>query len=278
MAKLRDLIGEQFGLLTVIRRADNDEQGRVCWVCMCDCGNPNPRIVRGQNLINGKTISCGCIKRKKEAKNLVGMKFGMLSVISRAEDNIGNDGKNVIMWNCVCECGNKTIVDGRSLKKGHTKSCGCLQGEHHNDSSHILGKTRLYRIWTNMKQRCYNPNNSNFKNYGAKGVTICEEWKNSYTKFKEWATNNGYNDTLTVDRINVNDNYYPENCRWISLREQENNKSVNHFITFNGETLTLAEWNRKLGFKRGVLEYRLKKGWDIEKAITTPLMNRHKSC
>ena len=259
MAKLKNLIGQKFGMLTVVGRADNDGK-RVCWICKCDCGNPIPRVVRAQNLLNGKTTSCGCTQRKRERENLIGQKFGMLTVLSQANDKVRSDGYHIAIWNCVCDCGNEIIVSSSTLKSGHTKSCGCLQGEHHNDSNHRTGKTRLYRIWGDMKQRCYNENNSSFKNYGGRGIGICDEWKQSYIKFKEWALQNGYDDNLTIERINVNGSYCPENCKWATQLEQANNTRANRMITFNGETLTLAQWNKKLGFKRGVLEYRFRKG------------------
>ena len=274
MAKLKNLIGQKFGMLTVIDRADNDGK-RVCWTCICDCGNPIPRVVRAQNLLNGNTTSCGCTQRQRGREDLIGQKFGMLTVLAQANDKIRSDGTHIVMWHCMCDCGNEIIVNSGTLKSGHTKSCGCLQGEHHNDSNHKTGKTRLYRIWGDMKQRCYNKNNLNFKNYGGRGIVICDEWKNSYIKFKEWAIKNGYNDDLTIEITDVNGNYCPENCKWATQLEQANNTRTNRMITFNGETLTWTQWNKKLGFKRGVLEYRLKKGWSIEKALTTPLLKNH---
>jgi hypothetical protein len=269
MAKLKDLMGQKFGKLTVIGRAENDSQGRAMWICKCDCGNPEYKIVRSQHLIRGSVLSCGCLQRERE--DLTGQKFGMLTVISMAEDRIKSNGNNVSRCKCKCDCGNETIVDASALKSKHTQSCGCLQGEHHNDSRHDIGKTRLYRIWGDMKQRCYNPNNDNFKHYGARGIEICSEWKDSYSSFKEWAINNGYADNLSIDRIDTNGNYEPQNCRWSTEEDQANNTRTNRLISFNGETLTLSQWRKRLGFKRGVLEYRLNHGWDLEKAFYTPV-------
>lgn len=269
MAQLKNLIGQQFGRLTVVERADNDSQGRARWVCKCCCGNIELIIVRSQHLIRGSVKSCGCLQTERE--NLIGQKFGRLTVISRAEDIINKSGKHIYMWNCICECGKNTVVNSSSLKRGHTKSCGCLCGEHHDDSSHKKGKIRLYRIWQDMKQRCTNQNNKNYKNYGARGISVCDEWKNSYTSFKEWAMNNGYAENLSIDRIDVNGNYEPSNCKWSTQEDQANNMRTNRLISFNGETLTLSQWRKRLGFKRGVLEYRLKHGWDLEDAFYTPV-------
>ena len=269
MAKLKNLIGQKFGRLLVVDRAENDEYGRAMWICSCDCGNQELIIVRSQHLIRGSIKSCGCLSRERE--DLTGQRFHKLVVLSSAQDHIKPNGYRVAQWNCKCDCGNLTVVDGTSLKNGHTKSCGCLQGDHHMDSSHIDGRSRLYRIWQNMKQRCYNPNNDNFQNYGGRGVLVCDDWKESYIKFKTWALNNGYQDTLSLDRIDVNGNYDPLNCRWSTVVEQANNTRTNRNITYNNETLTLSQWRKRLGFKRGVLEYRLNKGWSVERAFTTPV-------
>jgi hypothetical protein len=268
MSKLKNLIGQTFGKLTVIKRAENDPQNRARWYCKCDCGNKNLIIVRSQHLIKGSVKSCGCLLNKRE--DLTGRKFNKLTVI----EPINKDKKYEYKWKCLCDCGNYCIVSASSLKTGHTKSCGCLQGEHHCDSSHIEGRTRLYRIWTNIKQRCLNANNKAYKNYGQRGITICKEWEQSYNSFKQWSLDNGYADNLSIDRIDVNGNYEPSNCRWVNFKTQANNTRVNKLITFNGETLTLAQWRDKMGFKRGVIEYRLQKGWDIEKTLTTPVKQK----
>lgn len=269
MAELKNLIGQKFGKLTVVGRAENDKNGRAKWICKCDCGNPDEIIIRSQHLIRGDTTSCGCEKLKR--KNLIGQVFGKLTVVSSAEDKITKRGTRIQMWNCVCECGNNTIVDSYSLTSGHTKSCGCLQGEHHNDARHDVGRTRLYHIWQDIKQRCFNDKNDNYKNYGGRGITMCDEWANSYMSFKEWSLNNGYEENLSLDRIYVNGNYEPCNCRWATQKTQANNTRTNRLITFNGETLTLSQWRDKLGFKRGVIEYRLNAGWPIEDVMLIPV-------
>ena len=269
MGKLKNLIGQQFGRLTVVKRAENDAQNRARWYCKCDCGNENLIIVRSQHLIRGSIRSCGCLLKERE--DLTGEKFNKLTVI----EPINKDKKYEYKWKCLCDCGNYCIVSSNSLKTGHTKSCGCLQGEHHHDSSHIEGKTRLYRIWTNIKQRCLNPNKKEYNLYGQRGITICKEWKESYNSFKQWSLSNGYADNLSIDRIDVNGNYEPSNCRWTNAKTQANNTRTNKIITFNGETHTLSQWRDKMGFKRGVIEYRLQKGWSIEKTLTTPVKQRN---
>lgn len=136
---------------------------------------------------------------------------------------------------------------------------------------HGLCDTRIYRIWKNMKQRCYNPKNPRYNFYGKIGVKVCDEWKNNFISFYKWSIENGYQDNLTIDRIDVNGNYEPSNCRWITNKEQQFNKHVNHFITYNGETKTLTEWGMELGIDPNTLGTRLSRGWSIEKTLITPV-------
>lgn len=131
-------------------------------------------------------------------------------------------------------------------------------------------KSRLYHIWEDMKNRCLNKNNKRFEQYGGKGVEIFKPW-HEYINFHEWAINNGYKKHLTIDRIDVEGNYEPNNCRWATQKEQANNRSTNVLIEFNGETLTRQQWSERLGFKKHVLKNRLKRGWSVERALTTPL-------
>ncbi len=132
--------------------------------------------------------------------------------------------------------------------------------------------TRLYNIWSAMIGRCETPSAGSYKWYGGKGVSVCPEWRNSYVKFKAWAKENGYKSNLTIDRIDSGKDYCPENCRWVSMKEQQNNRCNNHIITFNGETHTLSQWAEKIGLAPKTLSRRIvDKHWSIEKALTTPL-------
>lgn len=182
---------------------------------------------------------------------------------------------------CLCDCGNYTVVPANRLKSGNTKSCGCLKKE----LSKVNGKknlkhgeinTRLYRIWAGIKKRCYGPYMQDYKNYGGRGITMCDEWRNSYTTFRDWALPHGYRDDLTIDRIDVNGNYEPSNCRWITVKEQCNNTRVNRYITFDGVTKTKTQWAEKYGISSEALGYRLDHvGMDIEEALTTPVESNH---
>lgn len=140
---------------------------------------------------------------------------------------------------------------------------------------HGMTETRLYRIWCSMKVRCYSKTNPRYKEWGGRGITMCAEWKDSFLAFYKWSVENGYNDELTIDRIDNNGNYEPSNCRWATLKEQANNTRRNHFITFNGETHTISEWSERLGIGRGVIKDRIEKlHWTPEQALSIPVLER----
>ena len=186
-------------------------------------------------------------------ESLIGQLFGRLTVIDTAEDLVSKSGYHTVMWRCRCDCGNIVTVRGKCLRQGVTKSCGCLQREELSArvSKHRGFGSRLYAIWNSMRQRCNNPNHKAYKNYGGRGITICDEW-DDYAVFREWAFSAGYDETAprgtyTLDRIDVDSGYSPENCRWASMREQSNNKRNTIFIEYEGETLPLIEWSRRLG-------------------------------
>lgn len=138
------------------------------------------------------------------------------------------------------------------------------------------GNKRLYDIYTTMKQRCYNKNHKKYKHYGGRGIKVCSEWLESYSNFYEWAINNGYSDNLTLDRIDTNGNYEPNNCRWATQKEQQNNKRTNTNITYNGETHNLKQWAEIKGINYKALWKRLHDGWSVERALTTPQKARNK--
>lgn len=140
--------------------------------------------------------------------------------------------------------------------------------------SHGMTNTRLYGIWSNMKTRCYCKTDPHYKRWGGRGIQVCDEWKNSFTSFYQWAVENGYEDTLTIDRIDNDKNYEPSNCRWATLIEQANNTRNSRYYTHNGETHTMAEWSRILGINREVLKDRVfKLGWSFEEAVRTPKLS-----
>lgn len=176
------------------------------------------------------------------------------------------------IWLFECDCKNKTRKEIllSSVKSGHTKSCGCL----HNKDKIIHGlaeKHRLYTTWKNIKQRCYNNNCKQYKNYGGRGIIMCDEWKSDFQKFYDWAIMNGYKNDLTIDRIDNNKFYESTNCRWITIQEQQQSKRNTKSITFNGKSQNISQWEIELCFKKNVLKSRLRRGWSVEKALTTPI-------
>lgn len=201
--------------------------------------------------------------------DLTGRQFGKLKVIARGEDYVSPKGYVAVNWVCQCQCGNTTVVRGCNLKSGATTSCGCERILHPNRITHGGTKTRLYKIWKSMRIRCNDQNDSSYVHYGGRGISICEEW-NDFEAFREWAYSHGYTDNLSIDRIDNNGNYCPENCRWADWITQANNKRHNHFLEYNGEKHTLAEWSRITGIGYHKLKDRINKcGWSVEKSLTT---------
>lgn len=138
-----------------------------------------------------------------------------------------------------------------------------------NNIKHGMSNTKLYERWDSMKSRCYVKNAGNYRRYGGRGITVCDEWKTSFEAFRDWALANGYADNLSLDRIDVNGNYEPSNCRWVTMTEQANNRSNNRLIEFKGVVLTLAEWCDILEIPFYVMHHRLERGWSVERAFTT---------
>lgn len=271
MPKTIDLTGQRFGKWTVLGIAPKDSSGHTMWRCRCDCGTE--KDVLGVHLKRGKSTSCGC----NRSPSLVGQRFGRLTVLSPA----GVIGTSSMRWNCICDCGNKTIVYGHFLKSGHTRSCGCLSAESIAErcTTHGQSDSRLYNIWHGMKSRCYRETDSNYPKYGGRGIQICDQWRFDFGSFYDWSMGHGYADNLSIDRIDNGGNYCPENCRWVDATTQCNNKSNNRLISANGETHTVSEWASILGANNTLLAARLDRGWSDESTINTPfkIYRRHKN-
>lgn len=208
-------------------------------------------------------------------QNIINKKFGRLTVVSlaykvqRYKTN-GQRGGYREFYNCLCDCGNTCVVEKWQLIKGCTKSCGCYKREFAQSSfsTHNLTNHRLYNTWCHMKGRCYNSDNKAYSNYGGRGITVCDEWKNDFQAFYNWAMANGYKEDLTLDRIDVNGNYEPDNCRFTTMKVQQNNKQNHFYITIYNRTQTLAEWceEKKLDYNK--IMARIQSGWTIEDAFT----------
>lgn len=198
-------------------------------------------------------------------RDLTGQTFGRLTAMER----INKNGRAYYL--CQCSCGNVCCVFHSNLTQGFTNSCGCLQREQAADRqrTHNMTGTRIHSIWKAMKDRCFREKCRAYHNYGGRGITICDEWlgENGFLNFYNWAMDSGYRDDLTIDRIDVNGNYCPENCRWATRKEQGNNTRKNHFVTHDGKTMTISQWADHLGVKPSLIMQRLKRGWTDDEAI-----------
>ena len=190
--------------------------------------------------------------KKLEIKQ--GDKFGKWTIIEEIAPKIISN-KPRRMFRCQCECGNIGEVQLSCLRNGHSTSCGCEQKKKASSANtkHGLEKHPLYCTWKNMKKRCNNPNASEYENYGGRGISVCEEWSNSFQNFYNWAINNSWSKELTIDRIDVNENYCPENCRWANIKIQMNNTTKNHYIKYNGDTYTLSTLSEHLNIPYNIV-------------------------
>ena len=206
--------------------------------------------------------------------DLTGQRFGRLTAVEYA----GQGKTKGYLWKCKCDCGNETIVYGYALKSGNTKSCGCLWKEatRAKSTTHGMRHTKLYNVWCGIKKRCYYEKNANYKDYGARGICVCDEWQ-KFEPFMEWALTNGYKEELSIDRIDTNGNYCPENCRWVDRYTQANNRTNSKYLTFNGETHTFAEWSRITAIPYETLRWRTIRGWSSQRALTEPIHRTRKS-
>lgn len=268
MGKSIDLTGKKFGKLVVIRKTEKrDQSGCIMWECRCDCGST--KNVSTNCLNKGTVKSCGCEQNRLE--DLTGMRFGRLTVISLDRYDPKNHSTR---WNCLCDCGTEKSVFASCLKSGGTTSCGCYSSEQKSKRSRTHGfgnENRLYRIWIGIKSRCYSKSNHNFERYGARGIFVCDDWRNSFETFREWALSSGYRDDLSIDREDNNGPYSPQNCRWATKKVQNNNRRTNVYITYNGETHTLSEWSEITGIKALTLASRKRAGWSDTECIEIPV-------
>lgn len=204
--------------------------------------------------------------------NLKGNIYGKLTVLSRSQNN----SRGRAMWLCKCECGKEKIISSDNLTQGKTKSCGCAKFESHN-KKHGLTKTDIHNKWISMRQRCNDKNHKSYSRYGAIGINVCEEWNNSFEEFAKWSFKNGYKDGLSLDRIDNNQGYYPDNCRWVEWKKQCNNRSSNILIEYNGEIKTLKEWQEILNFDYNLVNERISVyGYSFKDAISLPKHSKRK--
>lgn len=264
MAKRIDITGQRFGMLTALEVVGKDNKNNYIWKFKCDCGNfveyPIHKVRR-----KDPVKSCGCLNAKGKPKvDITGNKFNKLTVIKYSR----TVGRRRTMWLCKCDCGQMVEVEGSHLKNGHTKSCGCLNREFIADLNfkNGLSGTKIYYVWYNMRNRCNRKDGREYSLYGGRGISVCDEWlgENGFVNFSNWAMTNGYSDNLSLDRIDNNKGYCPENCRWTDRYIQANNKRNNRFVKINGEVGTVANMARKykinywnlLHYSKGVKNYK----------------------
>ena len=207
-------------------------------------------------------------------EDLSGKRFGKLTVIKRVDDYVSPSGRHQAKWLCQCDCGNTACITRSQLKSGKTKSCGCYQKQMASDANktHGLSKERLYYIWKDMRSRCQNPKQKEYGDYGARGISLCSDWEN-YLKFREWALSHGYRFDLTIDRIDNDKGYYPENCRWATRAQQNRNMRRNHHVIYRGKDYIVAELARKAGISKSVFLNRImNEGFTVAEAVELPAM------
>ena len=205
---------------------------------------------------------------RSDLKPMIGKTFENWTVL---EHDIERSVDRKTFYICECKCGTNRSVRADVLRNGRSISCGCLKKEMLRErvTTHGMTKTPLHNVWIALKDRCTNPNNQRFKHYGGKGVKVCEEWKHDFQKFYDFAIENGWKKGLTIDRIDNDGDYTPENCHFITNRKQQLNKSNNNRVTINGETLTIKEWCDKSGINRNTFVWRLRNGWQGNALLKT---------
>lgn len=257
-----EFIGKKFGKLTITAFDSLKKNSTPVFAVDCECGSTFLKCGLDR-LESGKTKDCGCSKRNT---NLIGKKFGRLLVIEKTDKRI----RRSTVWKCQCDCGNEIEVSSHDLIV--RKSCGCIMKE----KEHFATHESIHRVWNTMIERCYNPNKNQFYLYGGRGIKVCKEWLcdngnvKAFSNFYEWAIKNGYKDEVlsnginkyTIDRIDSDGDYCPENCRWITNKEQQNNKRADKLFTYNGEIKTIKQWLKKYFVKCQDYYTLLRMGYD----------------
>lgn len=281
MNRRQDLIGRQFGNLAVIAFAGSRQVTwgkQRYWKCQCVCGNIHE--VSSAALLSGNTSSCGCGQRKRGRENakfidLTGQRFERLTVIQLPSQQ----NKRNLMWECQCDCGNKSKVSTGNLKSGHIKSCGCLQKDITSARSKKHGQSTSseYRIWQLIRNRCFNKNTPKYPSYGGRGIKVCERWRNFEHFFSDMGCRPG--EFYSIDRKNNNGNYscgkcreclengWVSNCRWATPEEQIRNTRRNVFLEFEGKRLCVTDWARYYNVSVASLRSRIKRGQTLKDAI-----------
>lgn len=267
----RNLEGQRFDKLSVLREVERAANGQHRYHCRCDCGREV--VVTATRLLDGIATSCGCDKpprgRHVQIKNrdLRGQRFGKLVVICKSDDKI----RGGTAWDCKCDCGNIVTVAQQGLIGNHTRSCGCLLREKlkERNTTHGHSQDGPYNTWSCMIARCEIPTTEYYDRYGRRGIKVCQEW-HDYTTFYNWAMSTGWVRGLTIDRINPNGNYEPSNCRWATNQEQQWNRENTRRVMYYGEEHVVAELAHEMGIDQHRVHNRLFNGWTPEDAFDIP--------
>lgn len=268
-----DVAGQKNNLLTAIRFVRMDGSHSM-WLCRCDCGKR--LLVRVSAFRNGQVRSCGRHQATGPKADLTGRTFGRWTVVRLAV------GAKDSLWLCRCKCGTTRRVSGHSLKRGRSRSCGCLFREVAKAQAYRLGKANIrhgmtgtveHNAWHAMLQRCYDKNCPSYKNYGGRGIKVCRRWR----RFEEFLADMGRRpkNSASLGRIDNSKNYDPTNCRWENWRAQQRNRRGNIQISFRGKTRCISEWAEEYGLSTPALWSRIQRRWPMHRALNTPLGSRY---
>lgn len=268
-------VGLKIGKLSVIKEVEpsvhpNGKKSRK-FECVCECGNH--AFIDWGNLKRSSTISCGhCGRLSAEYEVIQGERYGRLTVVEESESTKDCYGRRVRMVKCKCDCGNSCIVPFKDLRYGNSKSCGCLAKEVRlkNSTTHGLANRHpLYGVWKGIKSRCLITTSEAYKDYGGRGITICKEWRDNFKVFFDWCVSHGWHKGLSIDRIDNNKGYSPDNCRFADVFMQARNKRNNHEVIYKGEKWhSLAQFCQDLHLDYKTMYQRIKRGLTIEQAVT----------
>lgn len=275
------LTGYVFGSLTVESFAER-RGTKAYWNCRCVCGVL--KAIRGDSLKDGSIRSCGCLRiqtAKTKIVNLVGRTFGRLTVTDGPHKRQDQRG---YFWPCLCACGARVAVHRSALLNKQTQSCGCLRREQVTERARVMGEANTthgqtaspeWTAWRNMRLRCTDPQQTAYPNYGGRGITVCARWES----FENFVADMGEKPTPqhSLGRIDNNGHYCPENCRWETQKEQQRNRRDTVFYEYNGERRCVAEWAELYGLTTAALWHRIRRGWSMERALTTPVRKRRSS-
>lgn len=272
--KRANLKNRRFGALVAVSVVEDYKPREIHWMCECDCGGS--KIAPASSLTSGSVKSCGCLQKKagegvgksrKIPSPDPGTVFGRLTVQYEYTDHQNLRKRPVA---CLCSCGRLVDISFYQLLHGLCKSCGCLNTDSlvARSTSHGKSHTAEYTSWQGMRFRCHSETSEDFHHYGGRGIKVCERWGSFQAFYDDMGPRPGRG--YSIDRIDVNGDYSPENCRWATQKEQMNNTRDNHLVTHNGQTLTIAEWAELTGVTPSTIRQRLKRGVSVEEALFTP--------